>query len=97
RVQIRRAPHRTLGAPDRMVFPRRAADVALAIVVEVARRPLRFEVPLAGVTDERAIARRGHREPVGEMAAVARAPRDLSGRVDEPEPLDPRVRGLVQV
>src|SRR5439155_15589477 len=55
RVQFRCPPHRTLGAPERMIFPRRAAHVALAVVVEVAGRPLRLEIPLTGMTDERPI------------------------------------------
>ena len=77
RVQIRRSPHRTLRAPDRMIFPWRAADVAFAIVVEIAGRPLRLEIPFAGMTHQRAIPRRRHGEPIDEMAAVARAARDL--------------------
>src|SRR5439155_16783621 len=81
RVQIRRAPHRALRTPERMVLPRRAADVALAVVVEIARRPLRLEIPFAGVAHQRAIPCRRHREPVGEMTTVARAARDLPGCV----------------
>src|SRR5437762_10057033 len=97
RVQIRRPPHRALRAPKRMIFPRRPTDVALAVVVEIAGRPLRLEVPLAGVADERAIARRRDGQPVREMPAVAGAAGHLSGRVDEPEALDRRIGGLVDV
>src|SRR6058998_3013846 len=80
-----------------MVFPRWAADVALAVVVKIARRPLRFEIPFTGMTHQCAIARCRHREPVSEMAAVARAPRDLFRRIEEPETLDRRVRCFVQL
>src|SRR6266542_363750 len=97
RVQVRRSPHRALGPPESVVFPRGAAHVALAVVVEVARRPLRLEIPFAGVAHQRTVARRGHGEPVGEMAAVTRAAGDLPGRIDEVEPLDRAVGGLVDV
>ena len=80
-----------------MIFPRRPADVALAVVVEVARRPLRLEIPLPSVADQRAIARRRHGQPIREMAAIAGAAGDLPGRVDEAESLDRRVGGLVDV
>src|SRR5437762_11938124 len=61
RVQVRGAAHRALCPPDRMVLPRRPADVALAIVVEVARGPLAFEVPLARMAHQGAITRGRHR------------------------------------
>ena len=72
-MEIRRPPHRALRAPNRMIFPRRSADVALTVVVEIAGRPLRLEVPLAGVADQRAIARRRDSQPIREMPAVAGA------------------------
>src|SRR5207247_10758495 len=45
RVQVRGAAHRALRPPDRMVLPRRPADIALATVVAVARCPLCRDVP----------------------------------------------------
>src|SRR5947199_5232401 len=43
-VQVRRPSHWALSSPESVVLPRRAAHVALPVVVEVAGRPLRREL-----------------------------------------------------
>ena len=67
------------------------------MVDAVADAPLHLECRQTGVADEAPIARRRARQPVGEVAAVARAARRLPRAVDESKALDRFVGRVVDV
>src|SRR3954469_25394743 len=96
-MQVLGETHRALRAPKRVILPRRTTDIALAVVVVIAGGPLRLEIPLAGMAHQGAIAGRRDRQPVGEMPAVARAPSNLTRRVDEVKALDRGIGGFVEI
>ena len=85
RAKVLRQADRVLLPPNLALLPDGAPIVDFAMLEDVTRSPLRFQINQTGVADETFVARRGGLEPIRQMTAVASAARSHVRRVDERE------------